>query len=120
MVYSPLCPVDAEKQLEAMRRAIGILGVIKHCVLPTPFNFNPTIMSCKDLSPPNIGFLKCEAWWRKHQPFLDNSDYQLRPKFDPSRKSPWKSNHEVYKSEERALHSVSDSVPSFSLDLLIK
>ncbi|PBK75271.1 hypothetical protein ARMSODRAFT_514104 [Armillaria solidipes] len=61
--------------------------------------------SNKDLGPPNIGFLKCETWWRKRQPFLDNSGYRLRPKFDPSWRPPWKTNHEIYKSEERALHS---------------
>ncbi|KAK0221445.1 hypothetical protein IW262DRAFT_1459657 [Armillaria fumosa] len=62
-------------------------------------------MSGKDLPPPNISFMKCETWWRQYQHFLDDSGYQLRPKFDPSWKPPWKTNYEMFKSEERALHS---------------
>ncbi|KAK0504401.1 hypothetical protein EDD18DRAFT_1316800 [Armillaria luteobubalina] len=65
-------------------------------------------MSGKDLGPPNISFMKCEAWWRQYQHFLHTSGYQLRAKFEPSWKPPWKINYEMFKSEERALHSASN------------
>ncbi|KAI0311861.1 hypothetical protein OF83DRAFT_717094 [Amylostereum chailletii] len=41
-----------------------------------------------------------ERWWRRHQPWLEQSGYKLRPRYIPRRELPWKNSKKSYSEFE--------------------